>query len=681
MFASCKQSRYSEALSPQDALKALTVAEGYKVELFASEPYVFDPVTMEFDENGNCYVALMPDAPYTPKPGEEKGEIRVLFDMDNDGIVDSSVVFADKLSEATSLLPWKGGLLVTAAPDILYLKDTNGDFKADIRERLFTGFFKDNYETQISNLQFSVDNWIYANNRGQDGDITYVAGSDNNSLNVKGGDFRFRLDRNLFENETGPGQFGQDIDFYGNRFITENSIPIQQMLIAWRYTHRHPYMPSTRSMKNIATYSDSMYQVSETPYWRAERTKKRNKEFQEKKLNRIEYERGKFTGSSGGTFYVGDKMPELYGNFFIGEVAGNLAHRSVLEAPQDSSYFIAKRAPAEQSSEFIYSKDTWFRPVNYTTAPDGYFYMLDFYRQHIETPVSIPEELQKDMDFMKGSDKGRIYRIMPVNATYQFKKTNLGKMSSVELAGLLSHSNEWYAITAHRLLVERQDQAVIPAIQSILNHSTSDKARLHALYVLEALNALNTTIVKKAMQDASPGVRYNAAILAERFPDCYTDLVLLSKDPVAKVVLQTTLSLGEFRNNNNQSVFIDVLSRYGHDRSFQMAVLSTDAGSSPSFLKAYLQSPRGSDTSKPANDFVQDLSYIVGSRFDKGQVKTLLELSNTTLAAHKKGFLLRGLRRGLESSINADSVLKVKAKGWSSLEQQALADSLFHHFK
>lgn len=681
MFASCKQSRYSEALSPQDALKALTVAEGYKVELFASEPYVFDPVTMEFDENGNCYVALMPDAPYTPKPGEEKGEIRVLFDMDNDGIVDSSVVFADKLSEATSLLPWKGGLLVTAAPDILYLKDTNGDFKADIRERLFTGFFKDNYETQISNLQFSVDNWIYANNRGQDGDITYVAGSNNNSLNVKGGDFRFRLDRNLFENETGPGQFGQDIDFYGNRFITENSIPIQQMLIAWRYTHRHPYMPSTRSMKNIATYSDSMYQVSETPYWRAERTKKRNKEFQEKKLNRIEYERGKFTGSSGGTFYVGDKMPELYGNFFIGEVAGNLAHRSVLEAPQDSSYFIAKRAPAEQSSEFIYSKDTWFRPVNYTTAPDGYFYMLDFYRQHIETPVSIPEELQKDMDFMKGSDKGRIYRIMPVNATYQFKKTNLGKMSSVELAGLLSHSNEWYAITAHRLLVERQDQAVIPAIQSILNHSTSDKARLHALYVLEALNALNTTIVKKAMQDASPGVRYNAAILAERFPDCYTDLVLLSKDPVAKVVLQTTLSLGEFRNNNNQSVFIDVLSRYGHDRSFQMAVLSTDAGSSPSFLKAYLQSPRGSDTSKPANDFVQDLSYIVGSRFDKGQVKTLLELSNTTLAAHKKGFLLRGLRRGLESSINADSVLKVKAKGWSSLEQQALADSLFHHFK
>ena len=681
IFSSCRQDRYPEALSPDDALKALHITEGYKLELFASEPFVFDPVTMEFDENGNCYVALMPDAPFTPKPGEEKGEIRVLLDIDNDGRVDSSIVFADKLSEATSLLPWKGGLLVTAAPDILYLKDTNGDFKADTREKLFTGFFKNNYETQISNLQFSVDNWIYANNRGQDGDITYIPKSGDSSLNVRGGDFRFRLDRNLFENETGPGQFGQDIDSYGNRFITENSIPIQQMQIAWRYTHRHPYMPSIRSMKNIASYPDSMYQVSETPYWRAERTKKRNNEFKEKNLNRVEYERGKFTGCSGGTFYVGDQMPDLYGNFFIGEVAGNLAHRSILEAPEDSSYFVAKRAAAEQSSEFVYSKDTWFRPVNFTTAPDGYFYMLDFYRQHIETPVSIPEELQADMDFKKGMDKGRIYRIMPSNATYKFTRPNLGKMSSTDLAGLLSHGNEWYAITAHRLLVERQDRTVIPTIQNILNQSTSDKARLHALYVLEALDALSPTIVKKAMQDASPGVRYNAAILAERYNNSYTDLVTLTKDPVAKVVLQSTLSIGQFKNNNIAPVFVDVLNRYIHDKSFQMAVLSTDAGSSPQFLNTFLKSPAGSDTSKTTNDFIQDLSYIVGARFNKAQIKSLLQLLNTPDGKIRRASILRGVRRGLENSVNADSTFKAKAKEWSRLEQQALADTLIQNFK
>ena len=678
----CKQGRYPEGLSPDDALQALTVTDGYKVELFASEPFVFDPVTMEFDENGNCYVALMPDAPFTPKPGEEKGQIRVLFDMNNDGRIDSSIVFADKLSEATSLLPWKGGLLVTAAPDILYLKDTNGDFRADVKEKLFTGFFKNNYETQISNLQFSVDNWIYANNRGQDGDVIYVPKPGDSSLNVKGGDFRFRLDRGQFENETGPGQFGQDIDFYGNRFITENSIPIQQMLVPWRYTHRHPYMPAIRSIKNISDHGDTMFQVSETPYWRAERTKKRNQEFEERKLNRVEYERGRFTGCSGGTFYVGDKMPGLYGNFFIGEVAGNLAHRDVLRDNKDSVYFTAQRNAGNKNSEFIYSKDTWFRPVNFTTGPDGYFYMLDFYRQHVETPVSIPEDLQKDMDFKKGTDKGRIYRIMTANATYNFSKPNIGKMSSVALAGLLSHDNGWHAITAHRLLVERQDKSVIPIIQNILNQSTSDKARLHALYVLEGLNALSAGIVKKAMQDPSPWVRYNAAILAERYNECYNQLVVLTKDTVAKVVLQATLSIGQFNNRNNIPVFIDVLGRYGYNKSFETAVLSTEIGSTPQFLKALLENPV-SKTKNIRNSFIQDLAYIVGNRYNKTQIKSLIALATLPQIQLNKreASLLKGLLRGLESSINADSTFKAKAKQWGNLNDDDLKKIFFQNFK
>lgn len=675
-LTSCKQSRYPDSLPPDKAIKALEITNGYKLELVASEPFVFDPVAMEFDENGVCYVALMPDAPFTPKPGEERSEIRVLLDMNNDGVTDSSVTFAEKLSEATSILPWKGGLLVTAAPDILYLKDTNGDYRADIKEKLFTGFFKQNYETQISNLQFSVDNWIYANNRGQDGDITYIPKPGDSSLNVKGGDFRFRLDIDRFENETGPGQFGQDIDFYGNRFVTENSIPVQQMIIPWRYTHRHPYMPSVKSMRNISDHGDTMYQVSETPYWRAERTKKRNREFQEKKLKRVEYERGKFTGCSGGTFYVGDKMPALYGNFFIGEVAGNLVHRDVIATPEDSSYFIAKRAEQEQASEFIYSKDSWFRPVNFTTGPDGYFYMLDFYRQHVETPVSIPEELQKDMDFKKGTDKGRIYRIMPAGATYKVTKPNMGKMSSIDLAAQLSNTNEWYAITAHRLLVERQDKSVIPTIQSILTQSTSDKARLHALYVLEALSALNAGIVKKAMQDAAPAVRYNAAILAERFSDCYNDLVALTSDGVAKVVLQATLSLGGFKTKNVIPAFISVLNKYGYDKNFQMSVLSTDAGSSPQFLKAYLESPSGNDTTKARNEFIQDLAYIIGSRYNKAQIKALTALTAAQPSKPKRELMLKGLLRGLENSVNADSVYKARAKGWSKLKPEALMDTL-----
>jgi putative membrane-bound dehydrogenase-like protein len=676
-LASCKEEpRYPEAVPPSEALKTLNIIDGYKVELFASEPHVFDPVSMEFDENGNCYVTLMPDAPYTPAPGEGKSEIRVLRDNNNDGLIDESIVFADKLSEATSILPWKGGLLVTAAPDIFYMKDTTGDFKADIKQKLFTGFFKNNYETQISNLQFSVDNWIYANNRGQEGDISSEVYEKGKSLSVRGGDFRFRLDKGLFENEIGPGQFGQDIDFFNNRYFTENSIPIQQAIIPWRYNHRHAYLPSVRAIRNISDHDNIMFQESETPYWRAERTNKRNREFKEKKLNRVEYERGRFTGCSGGTIYSGDAMPELAGHFFTAECSGNLVHRDIINQRKDSVYFTAKRADDEQSREFIFSRDTWFRPVNFTNAPDGYLYLLDFYRQHIETPVSIPDELKADMDFKKGSDKGRIFRIMPAGAQFKAAKPNLGKMSSEELVKLLAHSNEWYAITAHRLLVERQDKSVTPALTEMTKHN-SDKARLHALYVIEALDALNAPLIKKMLSDPSSGIRINAAILAERFPECYADLVNLSKDSIAKVVLQATLSIGEFKKQDNVPVFVNVLEKYGRDRYFHMAVLSTDEGSSPKLFKALLSSPVAADSLKLSRLFLEDLGYVMGSRFNRAELNELVTvLKGNSVNNTTEEPLLKGLKKGLDASKNTSAAQKAGLKALSNTRGKALKDGL-----
>src|SRR5688572_23261355 len=150
IITGCKNSgKYPPPLAPDQALQSLSIIPGLKLELFAAEPHVADPVAMEFDEDGNCYVVLMHDYPDQPEKGKEKGQIRVLRDQDGDGRIDTSIVFADKLSEGTSILPWKGGLLVTAAPEIWYMKDTTGDFVADTREVLFSGFFKDNPETQI----------------------------------------------------------------------------------------------------------------------------------------------------------------------------------------------------------------------------------------------------------------------------------------------------------------------------------------------------------------------------------------------------------------------------------------------------------------------------------------------------------------------------------------------------
>jgi putative membrane-bound dehydrogenase-like protein len=668
--AGCKDNKkYPDPLSPEKAIQSLSIINGLKIELYAAEPHVADPVAMEFDEDGHCYVVLMGDYPDQPEKGKEKGQIRVLQDTDGDGRIDTSVVFADKLSEGTSILPWKGGLLVTAAPEILYMKDTTGDFVADTREVLFSGFFKDNPETQITNLRFGIDNWIYANNRGQDGNIIFKEQPNTPPLSVKGADFRFRLDRGQFELETGPGQFGQVLDDYGNRFVTENSLHIQQTLIPWRYTHRHKYLPSTRSIKNVSDHDPIMYQQSATPYWRAERTRRRNAEFKANKLARVEYERDHFTGASGGTYYNGDGLPAaFYGHVFTGEVAGNLVHRDVLTMQPDSLFFTAQRAAGEEKREFISSTDNWFRPVNFCTGPDGYLYLLDFYRQHIETPVSIPDDLKAEMDFYNGNDKGRIYRIMPVGRQYKKAAPPLSKMQSDSLVAFFAHPNQWYALQAHRLLVERQDKSVIPAVKNMFWKGTDPRARLHALYVLEALDALDITVVKKALADSSAAIQEHATMLAERYTACKADIIALTQKGSAKLTLQATLSLGQFNDQQVTDAFVQVLGRYGYHKPMQMAVLSSEAGSGPALLHALLASNIATDTTKLTSTFFQDFSYIIGARNDKAQVTQFLALlQHPVLQLNKRrSSAVKGFINGLEKAGNTTPALKNNIKAFKT---------------
>ena len=168
-----KRSPEERAMTPQDSLKAMALSEDFHVELFAAEPDVMSPVEMAFDENGRVYVAEMLDYPDDPPPGKPaRSRIRLLEDTNGDGKTWSAVVFAENVLAVSGFMPWKGGLIVTSAPDILYLKDTDGDGKADVRKVLYTGFPKVNQEARITNPRLGVDNWIYCSNTGSDGRIT-----------------------------------------------------------------------------------------------------------------------------------------------------------------------------------------------------------------------------------------------------------------------------------------------------------------------------------------------------------------------------------------------------------------------------------------------------------------------------------------------------------------------------
>ena len=685
IMGSCSEKRYTDALSPEDALGSFDLDKNFKIEIYAAEPFVQEPVEMTFDEQGNAFVVEMADYPFKPESGTGAGSIRMLSDTNGDGRIDKSTIYADSLLEATSILPWEGGLIVTAAPNIFYLKDTNADYRADKKELLFSGFFQNNNEAQITNLRYSVDNWIYAGNFGQDGKVASARNPGAAALSMSGGDFRFRLDRGQFELETGPTQFGQTIDDWGHRFITENSVHIQQSVIPWRYVHRHPYLPSNKAAANISDHDPLMYNVTAPPYWRVERTKRRNKAFQEHHLNQVEHAEGHFTGASGTTMYLGDAFPEkYYGNVFIGDVSGNLVHRDVLTAFADSVTFVAKRDDAEKSREFLTSTDPWFRPANFTVGPDGALYIMDMYRQHIEAPVSIPEDLKSDMDYLNGSKMGRIYRIVPKNAgSYKKASPDLRNAQTGQIVELLSNPSQWWRLQAQRILLERQDKSAVSALKNLFTRHQDPRVRLHALFALEGLNSLDAKLVEQAMKDTHPGVRESGIILSEKYPQCLPQLMERINDSSARVTLQATLSLGEFPATQAAPALARVIEKHGQDPWFRIAVLSSEAGSCLPLLELLVKQGFFSGELKAERTaFLEDFSYVIGSRNREGEIVHLLKVLMAGGIKKEKGLQLTGLTglaSGIKKSENktgADPLLKEALKNMEADSTREIKEAI-----
>lgn len=657
LCACSQQKKYEDARTPEASIGTFDILKGFKAEVFAAEPQVMDPVELTFDEEGNAYVIEMGDYPYKAVRGDGKGRIRKLIDRNGDGRADTSVLFAEKLESGTSILPWEGGLLVTAAPEILFLKDTSGDDKADIHEVLFTGFFEDNSEAQITSLRYGIDNWIYANNGGQAGLVTSTRNPAAPALQIKGGDFRFRLDKGLFEVESGAGQYGMDMDDLGHRFYTNNSRHISTSPIPARYLKRQKHM-NFRSVINIYAAEPIMYQATPAPWWRVERTKARQQQYDDKKLNRKEYAEGRFTGASGGTIYAGDAYPaSFYGTYFIGEVAGNLVHRDVITRGNEGPFFSAARSVEEEKREFIAATDSWFRPCNFTLGYDGNLYMIDMYRQHIETPVSIPDSLKEDMDFMRGNQMGRIFRIASTEVPQPQKAVpSMRQQPAGELVNYLSHGNRWWRLNAQRMIIERKDRSVIPALRALFADSKTPIVKLHALYTLEGLDALDVDLVQNAMKDGDAGLREHGVILAERYPQLAKQLISMISDTAGLVSLQATLSAGQLPGSQAIPAFASLLEKKHKDPWFVNAVLSSEAGSSFELVDelakhtAFFSTP---DSMKLA--FLKNISHIIGARkLDKEVAAQLRFLDAQPEEWRKQG--LAGLSNG--SKKNAVKQLK-----------------------
>ena len=575
------------ALEPSQAIATIRVKEGYALELAACEPLVRDPVAMSFDENGRMFVVEMCD--YSEQDKEFLGNVRVLEDANNDGAYEKSTLFAHHLSWPTGVICYDGGAFVAAAPDIWYCKDTDGDGHADIQTKVFTGFGRQNVQGLLNSFCWGLDNRIYCQTSSSGAKVVTPSKPEREPLNLNGRDFSFDPKTLSLRPESGGGQHGMSFDDWGRRFACHNSDHLQLYLYADRYAQAKNNMPLPPSRQSIAADGPqaSVYRISPVEPWRTVRTRLRVTNQVSGPIEGGGRASGYFTSATGITIYRGNALPEMSGFAFVGDVGSNIVHRKKLTELGVS--MVGERIDKE--SEFIASSDIWFRPVQFANAPDGTLYIADLYREVIEHPKSLPEEIKQHLDLTSGRDRGRVYRVVPTN----FKrppKPQLGKSTVAELIATLEHPNGWHRDTASRLLVERLQQngnveRVSQACNELLQFvksSRSSLAKVHALGVLASVGA-GQGGASRALEDPNPRVRewairwcdasdINATPITDK-------LLALGNDPDPNVRFQLGLSLSRFNLSEKDRVDIAVrLLAQSHDDKYLTAASLNAIGGS-----------------------------------------------------------------------------------------------------
>ena len=220
----------SQPVEPGNTSATFALKDGFTMQLVAAEPLVTDPVAGAFDEDGRLYVVEMNDYPYTDKstdkPNVERtgdlpiGKVRLLEDTDNDGVFEKSQIFAREFSWPTGIAVYRGGIFVTATPDVWYLKDEDGDGQADTRTKIFSGFRKLNVQAVANNLIWGLDHRIYGAGGTNGGKIINGINESVPAVTISRNDFCFDPTNPTFELLSGGARFGNTFDDWGNRFST-----------------------------------------------------------------------------------------------------------------------------------------------------------------------------------------------------------------------------------------------------------------------------------------------------------------------------------------------------------------------------------------------------------------------------------------------------------------------------
>ncbi|MDF1756231.1 MAG: HEAT repeat domain-containing protein [Verrucomicrobiales bacterium] len=561
--------RESDPLEPAAAIQTLRVPEGFSIDLIASEPQLLDPVAFDWDTRGRLWVVEMADYPLgLGDNGAAGGRIRVLEDRDKDGSYEHSALFADGLNFPNGIITWRDGVIVTAAPDVIFLRDTTGDGTADQREVLLTGLTEGNQQLRANGLRWGLDNWVYVaagGHHGKHGVNTRIHSSRaGTEVKIGSRDFRFRPDTGEVEAQSGPTQFGRNRDDWGNWFGTQNSRPLWHYVLPDHYLSRNPHYASPEGRVLLPG------KVS-PPVFPAKPPQKRFHGFDQS---------GHFTSACSGMIYRDEKLfPTSPGTgtgwnnleAFTCEPFHNLVQH--ISVTRKGPSFEGKRTGAEGEPDFLAGTDRWFRPVMTRTGPDGALWVADMYRYMIEHPHWLPEEGKAALlpHYREGDDRGRIYRVRRSRDAVE----PVPDLANHDLVESLSSPNGWVRDKAQQLILWQNNKALIPRIKEQVSINPDPRTRVQALATLNGLGALEESEILMGLTDEHPGVRSNALRLAETKPSpAIVKAVLnLAADPDAAVRLQCAFTLGEMPPSKQAA---EALAKYlRSDDAFTVAAASS----------------------------------------------------------------------------------------------------------
>ena len=486
----CKPAELGDALryveggcpSPQELPKALEVHPEFNLSLVAAEPLINKPMNIDWDEKGRLWVVETPEYPNglrqsnvdawkdsgAFKPGaydrKPQDRVSILSDTNGDGIMDKKTVFADEIELATSSVFYKNGIIVCAAPDVWFFEDTNGDDKADKRTKLYTNLGNRDTHAVINNMRWGLDGWIYATHGysssdnvkalGPRGDGVLEYGSDgkaktpalqnsNPTASIGAGVIRFKPDGSKIEQyaSRGGNTWGLDITSDGQVFYTQPTsgnhfihVVLPEYVLA---KGKLPGVSGTNGMLPREPTYPAMHWEQQAYV----------------QIDQV----GSYTAAAGCAIYEGGAWPAKWNyGYFTTEPTLNIVSHFMVEP--DGVTYKAKREPGREQTEFIRSKNLWFRPIENRVGPDGALYIVDFCNQaviHNDTrgPTHGPANaaVRPDRDHYYG----RIWKVQhkeaksPAATAYRNKPESKGTQGS---KALLAYETAKQAANADKLL-------------------------------------------------------------------------------------------------------------------------------------------------------------------------------------------------------------------------------------